>query len=376
MLHLVRCLVTILFASRAKLAAENLALRHQLGVLGRSVKRPRLRKRDRIFWVWLSKLWPGWRAALVVVKPATVVAWHRKGFKLYWRWKSRKHGRPKIDAEVRTLIRRMSEENPLWGVPRIQAELKMLGVDVAESTIAKYVVTQPSGPPSQTWRTFLANHLDCTAACDFFVVPTSTFRLLYAFVVLSHCRREIVHVNVTAHPTAAWAAQQVVEAFPWRRHRTSLPDSGSRFDLRHDILGPRREHAYRAGDHVLPLALAKRVRRACESARFAGSVRITSSRSANHSCEDCCEATSTYYNRIPLPHGPGWRRAAAPRPTRKYRWSGRRDAAGRRAASSVRQGRLNIFAPVLSHIQSVLELYGLGACFAALPVLAVANFAI
>ncbi len=213
MLGLVRCLVTILFASRAKLAAENLALRHQLGVLGRSVKRPRLRKRDRIFWAWLSKLWPDWRAALVVVKPATVIAWHRKGFRLYWRWKSSKHGRPKIDAEVRALIRRMSNENPLWGVPRIQAELKMLGVDIAESTIAKYVVTQPSGPPSQTWRTFLANHLDCTAACDFFVVPTSTFRLLYAFVVLSHCRREIVHVNVTAHPTAAWTAQQIVEAF-------------------------------------------------------------------------------------------------------------------------------------------------------------------
>ncbi len=175
MLDLVRCLVTILFASRAKLAAENLALRHQLSILGRSVKRPRLRKRDRIFWVWLSKLWPGWRTALVVVKPATVVAWHRKGFRLYWRWKSRRHGRPKIDAEVRALIRRMSMENPFWGAPRIQAELTMLGVDVADSTIAKYLVTKPSRPPSQTWRTFLANHLDCTAACDFFVVPTSTF---------------------------------------------------------------------------------------------------------------------------------------------------------------------------------------------------------
>jgi putative transposase len=194
MLDLVRGLVTILFASRSRLAAENLALRHQLGVLGRTVKRPRLRKRDRIFWVWLSKVWPGWRSALVVVKPATVVAWHRKGFRLYWRWKSRKHGRPKIDAEVRTLIRRMSNENPFWGAPRIQTELRMVGFDVAESTIA--------------------NHLGCTAACDFFVVPTSTFRLLSAFVVLSHCRREIVHINVTAHPTAAWTAQQVVEAFP------------------------------------------------------------------------------------------------------------------------------------------------------------------
>lgn len=214
MLDLVRGLVTILFASRSRLAAENLALRHQLGVLGRTVKRPRLRKRDRIFWVWLSKVWPGWRSALVVVKPATVVAWHRKGFRLYWRWKSRKHGRPKIDAEVRTLIRGMSNENPFWGAPRIQTELRMVGFDVAESTIAKYLVSKPSRPPSQTWRTFIANHLGCTAACDFFVVPTSTFRLLYAFVVLSHCRREIVHINVTAHPTAAWTAQQVIEAFP------------------------------------------------------------------------------------------------------------------------------------------------------------------
>jgi putative transposase len=200
MLHLVRCLVTILFASRATLAAENLALRHQLGILGRRVKRPRLRQRDRIFWVWLSKLWPGWRSALVVVKPATVVAWHRKGFQLYWRWRSRRHGRPQIDAEVRALIRRMSRENPFWGAPRIQNELRMVGFDVAESTIAKYLASRPSRPPSQTWRTFIANHLDCTAACDFLVVPTSTFRLLYAFVILSHCRREIVHVNVTAHP--------------------------------------------------------------------------------------------------------------------------------------------------------------------------------
>jgi hypothetical protein len=149
-----------------------------------------------------------------VVKPATVVGWHRKGFKLYWRWKSSKHGRPQIDTEVRTLIRRMSSDNPFWGAPRIQNELRMVGFDVAESTVAKYLVSNTSRPPSQTWRTFIANHLGCTAACDFFVVPTSTFRLLYAFVILSHCRREIVHVNVTEHPTAAWTAQQVVEAFP------------------------------------------------------------------------------------------------------------------------------------------------------------------
>ncbi len=134
MLDLVRCLVAILLASRAKLAAENLALRHQLAVLGRSVKRPRLRKRDRIFWVWLSKLWPDWRSALVVVKPATVVAWHRKGFRLYWTWRSRRkgHGRPAIPYEVRQLIRRMSQANSRWGAPRIHGELLKLGIDLSK----------------------------------------------------------------------------------------------------------------------------------------------------------------------------------------------------------------------------------------------------
>jgi transposase InsO family protein len=214
MLHLVRCLVTILFGSRVQLAAENLALRHQLGVLGRTVKRPQLLKRDRIFWVWLSKLWPGWRSALVVVKPATVVAWHRKGFKLYWRWKSRKHGRPQVDPEIRSLIRRLSLDNPLWGTPRVQSELRLLGYDVAESTVARYMVRRRPGPPSQTWRSFLENHMDCTAACDFFVVHTITFRLLYCFVIPGHGRRQILHFNVTAHPTAGWTSQQIVEAFP------------------------------------------------------------------------------------------------------------------------------------------------------------------
>jgi putative transposase len=214
MLRPVRCLVTILFASRVQLAAENLALRHQLGVLGRTVKRPRLRRRDRIFWVWLYKLWPGWRSALVVVKPATVVAWHREGFKLYWRWNSRKHGRPKVDLEIRSLIRRLSLDNPLWGTPRVQSELRLLGYDVAESTVARYMVRRRPGPPSQTWRSFLENHMGCTAACDFFVVHTITFRLLYCFVILGHGRRQILHFNVTAHPTAGWTSQQIVEAFP------------------------------------------------------------------------------------------------------------------------------------------------------------------
>ena len=203
------------FAVRAALAAENLALRHQMVVLQRSVKRPKLRKRDRIFWSWLSRIWKGWRSALLIVQPGTVVAWHRQGFKLYWRWKSsKKPGRPPVDREIRGLIRRMSRENPTWGVPRILSELLLLGHVVAESTVAKYIVREPK-PPSQTWRTFLANHAGQIAAIDFFTVPTVTFRVLYVFLVLRHDRRRVVHFNVTTSPTAQWTAQQIVEAFPF-----------------------------------------------------------------------------------------------------------------------------------------------------------------
>jgi transposase InsO family protein len=150
------------------------------------------------------------------VQPDTVVRWHREGFRLFWRWKSRtgKVGRPKIKAEIRNLIRRMSRENPLWGTPRIQSELALLGHVVAESTIDEYRV-HPRKPPSQTWRAFLDNHLKDLVAVDFFTVPTATFRILFAFVVLRHDRRYIVHFNATAHPTAEWVAQQIVEAFPF-----------------------------------------------------------------------------------------------------------------------------------------------------------------
>ena len=205
-----------LLAERAGLALENLALRQQLAVLRQSVKRPRVRGRDRIFWVWLSRLWKHWRGCLVLVQPETVIAWHRKGFRLYWRWKSRSKtpGRPKVEREIRDLIRRMSQENPTWGAPRIQSELTLLGYDVAESTVSKYMVREKK-PPSQTWRTFIDNHVECLASIDFFTVPTATFRVLYGFVVLCHARRRIVHVNVTPNPTERWAAQQIVEAFPY-----------------------------------------------------------------------------------------------------------------------------------------------------------------
>jgi transposase InsO family protein len=149
------------------------------------------------------------------VKPETVVRWHRQGFRYYWRWKSRaRGGRPAVDPEVIALIRRMSAENVLWGAPRIRSELALLGHDVAESTVAKYMAKPKDRKPSQTWRTFLRNHMAVAAACDFFAVPTLSFKLLYAFVVLSHDRRRILHVNVTAHPTVEWTAQQITEAFP------------------------------------------------------------------------------------------------------------------------------------------------------------------
>jgi transposase InsO family protein len=201
---------------RAAAAIEILALRQQVAVFKQSVKRPKLRPRDRVFWVLLSRLWPNWRSALAIVQPETVIKWHRMGFKLYWRWKSRpgKPGRPCIERQIRALIRRMSRENPMWGAPRILSELLLLGHDVAEQTVGKYMV-RTRKPPSQAWRTFLDNHVSDIAACDFFTVPTVTFRVLYVFVVLRHDRRRVVHFNVTTNPYAEWTAQQIVDAFPY-----------------------------------------------------------------------------------------------------------------------------------------------------------------
>jgi putative transposase len=205
-----------LLKSRAALQLENIALRHQIGVLQRSVKRPRLNSSDRVLWVWLSLLWKGWRSALVIVKPETVVAWHRKAFRLFWTWKIRKGkpGRPAVARELRDLIRRMSKENPGWGAPRIHGELLKLGINIGETSVSKYLV-RTRKPPSQTWRTFLENHVKTLVSVDFFTVPTIRFQILYVFLVLAHERRRIVHFAVTAHPTAEWTAQQLREAFPW-----------------------------------------------------------------------------------------------------------------------------------------------------------------
>jgi putative transposase len=206
-----------IFHSRAALQLENLALRHQIGVLQRSSrKRPKLTLVDRLLWVWLSRIWSGWQSALALVKPETVVAWHRKGFRLFWTWKVRhgQPGRPIISREVRDLIRKMCRENLSWGAPRIHGELLKLGINIGESSVSKYMVRSRK-PPSQTWRTFLENHAQQLVSIDFFTVPTLRFQVLYVFLVLAHDRRRILHFNGTAHPTAEWTGQQLREAFPF-----------------------------------------------------------------------------------------------------------------------------------------------------------------
>ena len=211
--------VSSTFRSRAALELENLALRHQIGVLQRSArKRPKLTSRDRLLWICLSRLWSDWRSALAIVQPETVIAWHRASFRLFWTWKVRhgQPGRPVISHEVRDLIRRMCRENPSWGAPRIHGELLKLGIDIGESSVRKCMV-RGRKPPSQTWRTFLENHAQQLVSIDFFTVSTLRFQVLYVFLVLAHDRRRILHFNVTAHPTAEWTGQQLREAFPFEQ---------------------------------------------------------------------------------------------------------------------------------------------------------------
>jgi transposase InsO family protein len=212
----VLAVLTSPFKSRLGLEAENAALRHQLMVLRRRLQgRIRLTSHDRWFFVQLYRWFPSILSVLTIIRPETLVRWHRAGFRCYWHWKSRSSGgRPQIDSELRVLIRRMSMENPLWGAPRIHGELLKLGFEVAQSSVAKYMVKR-RGRPGQGWRTFLRNHAPEVAAMDFFVVPTIGFDLLYAFVIVRIDRRDLVWINVTRNPTAEWVARQITEAFPW-----------------------------------------------------------------------------------------------------------------------------------------------------------------
>jgi transposase InsO family protein len=201
--------------TRSALALENLALRQQLAVLRRRRPRPPFAWTDRLFWVSLSRAWSRWRDVLVLVKPATVVRWHRSAFRRFWTWRSRRPpGRPPVDRRTRGLVRQVALANPLWGAPRIHGELLKLGIEISERQVSRLMPRAPRKPPSQTWRTFLTNHVGTLASIDFFTVPTATFRVFYVFVVLAHDRRRVLHFNVTEHPTATWTAQQIVDAFP------------------------------------------------------------------------------------------------------------------------------------------------------------------
>ena len=200
----------------AYLTAENLALRHQLIVLKRNHNRPQLKERDRVFWKVLSNIWPRWRDSIVIVQPETVIRWHKRAFRFYWRHKSGggKPGRPRMDVEVKSMVLKLSAATPLLGAPRIHGELLKLGVEISERSVSGIIKRNNPNPPSQSWKTFIRNHMADLVAVDFLVVPMIRFKMLFVFVVLSHDRRKVIHFNVTENPTAQWAAQQIVEAFP------------------------------------------------------------------------------------------------------------------------------------------------------------------
>ena len=202
--------------ARRDLALENIALRHQLEVLTRTRRRPPLQSADRLFWSSLARVWPGWRPHLLIVQPDTVVRWHRSAWRRYWTWRSRgpRPGRPRIDAEVATLIRRMTEENPRWGHMRVLGELRKLGFSVSLQTVRRYRRDVPRDPAS-SWRTFFENHRPEIWAADFFTVHTLSFQTLYVFFMIAHDRRTVMHVNVTRHPQASWVWRQLINATPW-----------------------------------------------------------------------------------------------------------------------------------------------------------------
>jgi putative transposase len=203
--------------SRHQLGLEAAALRQQFVVFKRKQPRPRLGQIDRFFWVAIRRMWSGWAFALIIVKAETVVSWRRAGFRLFWRFRSRRVGRPKISREIRALIRRMKADNPDWGAPRIHGELLPLGFDISEPTVSRYLhglKLRTDRAMAKRWLAFLENHREVMAAFDFFTAPTLTFRVLYGFFVIEHHRRRILHFNATALPTSEWIVQQLREALP------------------------------------------------------------------------------------------------------------------------------------------------------------------
>jgi putative transposase len=228
-------LILCTLRSRHSLLLEIIALRQQLAVYKAKHPKPSLTSYDRIFWRLLRRFWPDWEKALVIVKPETVIRWHRTGFKIYWTWLSRHRksaGRKCVTKDLRDIIFRMVAENNTWGAPRIHGELKMLGFDISERTVLRWMQNAPRDPePGRRWATFLSNHREAIAAMDFFTVPTLTFGMIYCFFVISHDRRRVLQFGITQHPTSVWVSQQLREAFPYDSNAKYLIfDGGSNFN--------------------------------------------------------------------------------------------------------------------------------------------------
>lgn len=244
-----------LLRHRQSLLLENRVLRQPISALKRKNPQPKLTRWDRCFGIAVSRLWSEWKSSLLLVKPETVVEWHRRGFRIYWQPKSKvgRAGRKPISPGLQQIIFRMASENPNWGAPRIHGELRMLGFDVSERTISRWMGRCPRPDPTRRWLAFLRNHREVIAAMDFFTVPTITFQVLYGFFVLAHDRRRILHCNVTAHPTSAWIVQQLREAFPFEAQARYLIFDRDALRLR------RARHDPSRGDGTVAHSLAKSV---------------------------------------------------------------------------------------------------------------------
>lgn len=225
--------------SRRALLLENLVLRQQLSVLKRRARKARVPTLDKLFWIAIQRFWPNWKRSLILVSPETVVRWHRAGFRIYWAWFSRHRicwGRKRISKELRELIFKMVAENSTWGAPRIHGELQMLGFEVSERTVSRWVQRAPKNPDKiDRWKAFLKNHREAIAAMDFFTVHTAAFKLLHCFFILSHDRRRVLHFNVTRNPTSGWVVQQLREAFPFElSHKHLIFDRDAKFG--HEVI--------------------------------------------------------------------------------------------------------------------------------------------
>jgi len=230
-IEFLKALVTIFFNDSISKNLEILALRQQLAVFKSQAARPRVTLFDRLFWISLSSFWSGWKSVLIIVKPETVISWHRKGYEIFWKWKSRrKTGRPKIDPAIITLIHQMARENG-WGAPQIHGRLLKLGFVISESTVSNYMPKlAPTEKQQQSWRTFLKNHMHNTVSIDFITVPTVTFKSIYCLIFLDHSRRKIIHFKTTFSPNAEWIKQQFRNAFPFEmNYKYLIRDNDKKF---------------------------------------------------------------------------------------------------------------------------------------------------